>query len=93
MSRTDGFNPQEQPLLETLIATKEMPVTIGVFVTPGDLPATVKKTLGRRNRCFEYDGVGDNNVRFLIDELLPAVAKQFQSEIVDQRQRSLHCRG
>ena len=64
-------------MLETLIATKEMPVTIGVFVRPGDLPAAVKNTMGRRNRCFEYDGVGDNNVRFLIDELLPFVAKTF----------------
>jgi gluconolactonase len=62
--KTDGYNPVEKSLLETLIATKEMPVTIGVFVTPGDLPATVKNTLGRRNRCFEYDGMGDNNARF-----------------------------
>jgi sugar lactone lactonase YvrE/enterochelin esterase-like enzyme len=75
--RTDGFNPKEQSLLETLIATKEMPVTVGVFVTPGNLPATVKNTLGRRNRCFEYDGVGDDNVRFLVDEILPQVARQF----------------
>ncbi len=75
--KTDGFNPMEQSLLETMIATKEMPVTIGVFVQPGNLPAPVKNTLGRRNRCFEYDGMGDNNVRFLIDELLPLVAKQF----------------
>jgi len=63
--KTDGFNSGKKGLLERLMATKEMPVTIGVFVRPGDLPATVKNTLGRRNRCFEYDGMGDNNVRFL----------------------------
>ena len=79
--KTDGFNPREQALLETLIATGEMPVTIGVFVKPGDLPPTVKNTMGRRNRCFEYDGVGDNNVRFLIDELLPFVAKQYDLKL------------
>ena len=79
--KTDGFNPREQSLLETLIATKEMPVTIGVFVRPGDVPATVKNTMGRRNRCFEYDGVGDNNVRFLVDELLPFVAKQYDLKL------------
>jgi len=79
--KTDGFHPREQSLLETLIATKEMPVTIGVFVRPGDLPAAVKNTMGRRNRCFEYDGVGDNNVRFLVDELLPFVAKQFDLKL------------
>ena len=79
--KTDGFNPTERTLLETMIATKEIPVTIGVFVRPGDLPATVKNTMGRRNRCFEYDGVGDNNVRFLIDELLPFVAKEFHLKL------------
>jgi gluconolactonase len=79
--RTDGYNPIEKPLLETLIATKEMPVTIGVFVRPGEVPATVPKTLGRRNRCFEYDGVGDNNVRFLVEELLPFVAGQFDLKL------------
>ena len=79
--KTDGYNPTEKALLETLIATKEMPVTIGVFVRPGDLPATVKNTMGRRNRCFEYDGMGDNNVRFLVEELLPFVAKKFDLKL------------
>ena len=79
--KTDGYNPKEKSLLETLIATKEMPVTIGVFVRPGDLPAPVKDTMGRRNRCFEYDGMGDNNVRFLVDELLPFVAKKFDLKL------------
>ncbi len=79
--RTDGYNAREKQLLETLIATKEMPVTIGVFVRPGDLPAAVKGTLGRRNRCFEYDGVGDANVRFYDEELLPFVAKEFNLKL------------
>ena len=79
--KTDGYNPREKSLLETLIATKEMPVTIGVFVRPGELPAPVKGTIGRRNRCFEYDGVGDNNVRFLVEELLPFVAKRFDLKL------------
>jgi enterochelin esterase-like enzyme/sugar lactone lactonase YvrE len=75
--RTDGFNPREKTLLETMIATKEMPVAIGVFVRSGEVPAPVKGALGRRNRDFEYDGVSDNNVRFLIEELLPFVAKEY----------------
>ena len=79
--KTDGYNPKEKQLLETLIATKEMPVTIGVFVRPGELPAPMKGTLGRRNRCFEYDGVGDNNVRFLVEELLPFLAKEFDLKL------------
>jgi len=74
--KTDGYNPREKTIMETMIASKEMPVTVGVFVRPGELPAPVKGTVGRRNRCFEYDGVSDNNVRFLTDELLPYVAKE-----------------
>ena len=79
--KTDGYNPGEKTLMETMIATHEMPVTIGVFVRPGDLPASVKGSMGRRNRCFEYDGVGDNNVRFLVEELLPFVAKEFNLKL------------
>jgi gluconolactonase len=79
--KTDGYSPQEKALLERLIATREMPVTIGVFVRPGELPPTMKNTLGRRNRCFEYDGVGDNHVRFLVEELLPFVAGKFDLKL------------
>ncbi len=75
--KTDGYRPNEKTMLETMIAGNEMPVTVGVFVRPGDLPAPMKGTIGRRNRDFEYDGVSDNNVRFLVDELLPFVAKEF----------------
>ena len=77
----DGYNPGEKPLLEEMIATKEMPVTVGVFVKPGNLPAPVKGTIGRRNRDLEYDGVSDDNVRFLTDELLPFVAKEFDLKL------------
>lgn len=76
--RTDGFNPFEQKMLETMIATKEIPVTVGVFVRPGELPAPIRETAGRRNRDFEYDGVSDHNVRFLVDELLPLIASEYQ---------------
>ncbi len=79
--KTDGYNPHEKGVLETLIAAKEMPVTVGVFVTPGNVPAPMRNTVGRRNRCLEYDGVGDNNVRFLVDELLPFVARQYDLKL------------
>ena len=75
--KTDGYNPKEKDLLETMIATKEIPVVVGVFVRPGDLPAPMKGTLGRRNRDFEYDGVSDNNARFFDEELLPFIAAQY----------------
>jgi gluconolactonase len=76
--KTDGFRPPEKELLETMIATQEIPVTVGVFVRPGEVPAPMKGTAGRRNRDFEYDAVNDNNARFFDEELLPFVAKQYQ---------------
>lgn len=75
--KTDGYHQREKSLMETMIATGEMPVTIGVFVRPGTLPAPMEGTLDRRNRDFEYDAVNDNKVRFLTEELLPFVAKEF----------------
>jgi gluconolactonase len=81
--RQDGYNAREKPMLEALIAAKDMPVTIGIFIRPGDRPAPMKDTLGRRNRCFEYDGVGDTYVRFLVYELLPYVAKTFSLKLSD----------
>jgi enterochelin esterase-like enzyme/sugar lactone lactonase YvrE len=76
--KTDGYNPREKANLELAIATKEMPVTVGVFVRPGEVPAPMKGTAGRRNRDFEYDGVSDHNLRFFDEEILPFVAKQYQ---------------
>jgi enterochelin esterase-like enzyme/sugar lactone lactonase YvrE len=76
--RQDGYNPAEKGMLESLIASGDMPVTVGVFVSSGEMPATVPGTMGRRNRCFEYDAVSDAYVRFLVEELLPFVAKQFE---------------
>jgi enterochelin esterase-like enzyme/sugar lactone lactonase YvrE len=79
--RQDGYNAAEKRMLESLIAAGDMPVTVGVFVSPGDLPAPVPGTLGRRNRCFEYDAVSDDYVRFLIEELLPYVAQEFHLDL------------
>lgn len=60
-------------VMDELIAKGEMPVTIGVFVQPGKVPATSENALPRFNRSVEYDGLGDDYVRFLIEELLPDV--------------------
>ena len=32
---------------------------------------------GRDNRSFEYDGLGDQYARFLVDELVPEVGKKY----------------
>ena len=70
-------------VLEALIAAGDMPVTVVVFIRPGDPPAPLPNTMGRRNRCFEYDAVGDAYVRFLVDELLPFVAREFDLKLSD----------
>lgn len=62
---------------DNLIHEKAMPVTLGLFVTPGSVPATSSKTMARRNRSFEYDSLGDRYARFLIEELLPEVEKSY----------------
>lgn len=62
---------------DNLIHEKAMPVTLGLFVTPGSVPATSSKTMERRNRSFEYDSLGDRYARFLIEELIPEVKKTY----------------
>jgi enterochelin esterase-like enzyme/sugar lactone lactonase YvrE len=77
----DGYNSSVKGMLEMLIAAKDMPVTIGLFISPGNLESPLTNAFGRRNRCFEYDGVGDNYVRFLTEELLPYVARTFDLKL------------
>jgi sugar lactone lactonase YvrE/enterochelin esterase-like enzyme len=69
----DGVQYNAPAVFDKLIAEKSMPVTIGVFVTPGVVPAADKDALPRFNRSYEYDGLGDGYARFLLDELLPEV--------------------
>ena len=64
-------------VFDNLIAKKEMPVTIGVFVNPGVVPATEPGKKDRSNRSFEYDSLGDAYAKFLLNELLPEVAKKY----------------
>lgn len=72
----DGIQNKAPEVLDELIARKEMPVTIGVFVRPGVVKAPHDQALDRFNRSFEYDGLGDAYARFLLDELLPEVEKK-----------------
>jgi gluconolactonase len=77
----DGVRWNAPVVFDNLIAKGEMPVTIGVFVAPGRLPSTDStNALDRFNRSYEYDGLGDNYTRFLLDELLPAVEEKTASD-------------
>lgn len=77
----DGVQWQAPVVFDNLIHKKEMPVTIGVFVMHGRVKAAnADAALDRFNRSYEYDGLGDNYVRFILDELLPEVEKQKTSD-------------
>jgi sugar lactone lactonase YvrE/enterochelin esterase-like enzyme len=69
----DGTQFNAPAVFDDLIHKKQMPVTIGVFVTPGRVKAPSPNALDRFNRSYEYDGLGDAYARFLLDELLPEV--------------------
>jgi len=64
-------------VFDNLIARGDMPVTIGIFINPGVLPARSHDQQSRFNRSFEYDAVSDRYARFLIEEILPEVGKQY----------------
>ena len=64
-------------VFDNLIAKGEMPVTIGLFIQPGMFENKDPKEKARSNRSFEYDSLGDLHARFLIEEILPAVAKDY----------------
>jgi enterochelin esterase family protein len=64
-------------VFDNLIAKGEMPVTIGIFIQPGAFENKDPKDKSRSNRSFEYDSLGDLHARFLMEEILPAVAKDY----------------
>jgi len=76
--RTNGVLRVPQ-VMENLIAKKQMPITIGVFITPGSRGDEYNEVGGNNpnNRSFEYDSLGDRYARFLIDELLPEIEKTY----------------
>src|SRR5205814_168027 len=82
----DGILYEAPKVFDNLIHKKEMPVTIGIFIQPGDIPLkegeTAKKRpdgrpAPRRNRSVEYDSLGDTYARFLLEEILPEVGKKY----------------
>ena len=77
----DGIAWNAPVVFDNLIHDKEMPITIGVFVSPGQVIAANGQSANDRfNRSFEYDGLGDNYVKFVLEELLPEVEKQRTSD-------------
>ena len=76
----DGIQFDAPKVFDRLIHEKKMPVTIGVFVMHGRVKAARPDALDRFNRSYEYDGLGPDYARFLLDELLPDVETKKTSD-------------
>ena len=81
---TEGERAWRTPhVLDNLIHQGRMPVTVGIFVKWGLLPALDDGYRERYNRSFEYDAIGDRYATFLVDEMLPEVARRFNLKLTD----------
>jgi len=71
-----------QSVMDNLIYRREIPVMIGVFINPGRTPEQPEPTIddwGDRatNRPEEYNSLDDRYARVIIDELLPALYRDY----------------
>lgn len=69
-------------VLDNLIASKEMPVTIGLFIDPGRFPNQPAGSKPR-NRSVEYDSLGDTYATFLLEEIIPFIVEKHQLNLSD----------
>ena len=76
-------------VMENLIHKKDIPVMLGLFITPGNLSHHYPDNLGMgnpNNRAQEYDVLTDAYSRMIIDELIPELKKTYAiSDDVEQR--------
>src|SRR6202008_1324647 len=71
-----------QNVMDNLIYRREIPVMIGVFINPGRTPEQPEpnpREWGDRttNRPTEYNSLDEKYARFIVDELLPALKKDY----------------
>jgi enterochelin esterase family protein len=69
-------------VFDNLIYRREMPVTIAVFVNPGHTPEQQESSSTNwgdsiNNRGTEYNELNDKYAHLVIDELMPAVEKDY----------------
>lgn len=70
-------------VLDNLHATKEIPLTIGIFVNPGLFTDKIEGRQGWKhkkgsNRSVEYDTLSPKYAEFLEKEILPEVGKSYK---------------
>jgi len=69
-------------VLDNLIWRREIPVMIAVFINPGRTPEQPEPNLKQwgdqtTNRPEEYNRLNDKYPRVIVDELMPAIKKQY----------------
>jgi enterochelin esterase-like enzyme len=84
---------QAHHVLDNLIFRREIPVMLGVFINPGrrpDQPEPTPRDWGDRNtnRPEEYNRPNDKYARVIVDELLPALRKEYNIT-ADPEQRAI----
>lgn len=75
LNRAKGWNVPTS--LDNLIHKGKVPPQIGIFIDHGKVPAPTADAQPRFNRSFEYDSLGDRYARFLLEEILPEVARDY----------------
>jgi gluconolactonase len=74
-SQAMGNGMRVPVVFDNLIAKHDLPPMIGIFIDPGILPAISDQDQNRYERIFEYDSLTPRFSEFLLDELIPEVAK------------------
>lgn len=64
-------------VLDNLIHKGDIPIIIAVFVNPGNKGPGLPIYGGTDNRSIEYDSLGNLYARFLIEELIPEIEKDY----------------
>lgn len=62
---------------DNLIAKGDLPPMIGIFINPGVLPSGSEQAQNRYERIVQYDSLTPRFSSFLVDELIPEVAKSY----------------
>jgi enterochelin esterase-like enzyme len=76
----EGYVDEEGPfrvpiVFDNLIHKKTIPPLIGLFINPGESPPGTP--WWATFRSYEYDSLGDTYARFLIEEMIPEVGKEY----------------
>ena len=64
-------------VFDNLIFKNEIPVTIGLFISPGIKLAKRDNVFNKPNRSVEYDGTGNLLPEIVMTEIIPVINKQY----------------